>query len=566
MTQRAREVVHEKTIGDSRHEGLQWRRLHPLLLVALGVMAYLNSLRAPFIFDDLTSIVQNLNVHKILPVGVTDRAIVDLTFKFNYALGGLKVADYHVVNIAIHVLAALVLYGVVRRTLRLPSLVKRFGTSADGLAFAVAVIWMLHPLQTESVTYICQRYESLMGLFFLLTLYGFVRAQGSWHPRLWYDVSLLSCLLGMGTKSVMIAAPFVVLCFDHVFVATSGKEVWKERGRYHVALFLMLGVLFVLVGRMLHAATEAGYEAVARITPRDYLFTQFGVILHYLRLSAWPHPLCFDYAWPAARGWRQILLPGLAVVSLGLVSLWGLWRKRWWGFLGAWFFLILGPSSSIMPIQDMAFEHRMYLPLAAVVVLVVVCYFLFVYSRGTRNATVTAIVLVGLIGVLMLMTVQRNEDYLSPERLWRSVVRVQRDNLRAANDYAIALSEANKFEEAQEEYMRILRCIPGKVKRDIRRGTVARQKTLSTHSAAYHYFRAHANVGQLIQQSAGSREDALHHYVEALRVIPSHAGLRHKAQVLLREQGVPARDRDRELDRRIFSGMTAVSPDAEDES
>ena len=131
---------------------------------------------------------------------------------------------FHAVNLLIHLLAALVLFGVVRRTLLTSSLKEQFGGAASGLAMAVALIWAVHPLLTESVTYLTQRTESLMGLFFLLTLYCAIRGASSGHPWRWYAVAIAACALGMGAKEVMATAPIVVLLYDRCFLSGSFRE------------------------------------------------------------------------------------------------------------------------------------------------------------------------------------------------------------------------------------------------------------------------------------------------------------------------------------------------------
>src|SRR5205085_665567 len=136
----------------------------------------------------------------------------------------------------IHLLAGLTLFGVVRRTLRLPRLPARSASSADGLAFAVALLWLVHPLHTHAVTYLVQRCESMMGLFYLLALYGLVRASTSPGARLWYLLSLLAALLGSATKEVMVTAPAVLLVYDRVFLADGWRDLVRRRFLYHAAL------------------------------------------------------------------------------------------------------------------------------------------------------------------------------------------------------------------------------------------------------------------------------------------------------------------------------------------
>jgi hypothetical protein len=154
-----------------------------LLLAAATVAAYHNSFTVPFIFDDrpfLANTVEALSLGQAL-IGV--RPVVQLSLALNHALGHLNVHFYHLFNVAIHILAGLTLFGVTRRTLLLPSVQSRWTANASGLGFAVSLLWLLHPLQTQSVTYIVQRAESLMGLFYLLTLYGLVRGATVPGPR-----------------------------------------------------------------------------------------------------------------------------------------------------------------------------------------------------------------------------------------------------------------------------------------------------------------------------------------------------------------------------------------------
>ncbi|MGD1021058.1 MAG: hypothetical protein ABSA12_17265, partial [Verrucomicrobiia bacterium] len=206
------------------------RRLFPLLLVLTGLWAYHNSLTGPFIYDDWLSIQKNPTIRHLWPIwqplspphagGITveGRPLINLSLAVNYAIGGTNVRGYHALNLAIHILAGLTLFGIVRRTLLQPRLRERFGAVADELALAVALIWTVHPLQTESVTYIIQRAESMMGLFYLLTLYGFIRGTASPLPRLWHGLCIGACALGMASKEVMVSAPLMVMLYDRTFV------------------------------------------------------------------------------------------------------------------------------------------------------------------------------------------------------------------------------------------------------------------------------------------------------------------------------------------------------------
>jgi protein O-mannosyl-transferase len=216
-------------------------RLAIAVLVLAVVVVYANSLTGVFVFDDTPGIVENPTLRHagnigglIAPPGdeagtVGGRPVLNLSLAFNYVLGGTQVVGYHVFNVAVHLAATLLLFGILRRTLK-----EREGGVA--VAFAVALLWAVHPLQTEAVTYVIQRAESLMGLFYLLTLYGFIRLsspeeaseQRGASPLVWGVLSVLACFLGMGTKEVMVSAPLVVLLYDRTFVAGSFHDAWCE--------------------------------------------------------------------------------------------------------------------------------------------------------------------------------------------------------------------------------------------------------------------------------------------------------------------------------------------------
>ncbi len=356
-----------------------------VLVIAAGVWAYHNSFRAPFIFDDTAAISGNPHIRHLWPIrdamsaplasAVSGRPVVCLTLALNYAVGGWNVWGYHALNLTVHLLSALALFGILRRTFEGATLRDRFGGAAGWLAAAITLIWEVHPLQTESVTYVVQRTELLMGLFLLLTLYCTLRCSQSPHASVWCLAAIVSCALGMGSKEVMVAAPLIVLLYDRVFLAPSFRELWRRRAVLYVGLAATWLILAVLVATTPRANTGFGIES---LTPWDYLKTEAGVIVYYLRLCFWPHPLVIDYFdWPITLSLKDGLVPGVVVVGLLGATAWTFRRQPPLGFLGAWFFLILGPTSSFLPsLGEAAAERRMYLPLAAVVTMVVVGAFL----------------------------------------------------------------------------------------------------------------------------------------------------------------------------------------------
>ena len=241
--------------------------------------AYNNSLSGPFVFDDLPAIAENPSIRRLWPpsealvprldggLTVSGRPLVNLSLAINYAWSGDKAWSYHLVNLLIHVSAGLALFGIARRTFSQPGLVGRFGDAALWLAFSVALIWLLHPLQTESVTYVVQRAESLMGLCYLLTIFCFVRSIESLRSGYWLGLSLTACLLGMAAKEVMVSAPLMVFLYDRTFVAGSFGEAWRRRRVY----YLGMGATWALLGWLAIGTTGRG-GAAARVGFRRAVF------------------------------------------------------------------------------------------------------------------------------------------------------------------------------------------------------------------------------------------------------------------------------------------------------
>jgi len=271
-----------------------------LILAALG--AYGNSFNVPFLLDDQSSISDNPSIRHLgrigdvltpPPTGTTAaRPLVNLTYALNYAWGGMSVRGYHVANLLLHICAGLTLLGIVRRTLLLPRLRHRYGEAALPLAAFVALLWTLHPLQTEAVTYISQRAETLMGLFYLLTLYGFIRSVTAESRNCWLILSVAACLCGMATKQVMVTAPVLVLLYDRAFVSGSFRSALANRRWYYASL----AATWVLLGFLMQLSPQPGSVGFQTgISWPTYALTELRVVAGYLKLAFWPHPLVFDY-------------------------------------------------------------------------------------------------------------------------------------------------------------------------------------------------------------------------------------------------------------------------------
>ncbi len=520
-------------------------------LIGAVVAAYWNSLGAPFLFDDTGAVLNNPTIRH-LGLGTvlnppsdgsttTGRPVVNFSYAINYAISGEDVWSYHALNMAIHTLAALALMGLVRRTLSGAVLHGRFGAAAPSLAFLIALLWALHPLQTESVVCIAQRTESLCGLFYLLTLYGFVRGTEAAAPaqRRWFAFSVISCLAGMGTKEVMVTAPLIVWLYDRTFLAGSFSTALRERRGFYLALagtWLLLGWLVLRGGGGRGVAAGFGLG----ISWWKYLLQQCEAIVLYLKLSFWPHPLVLDYGTTVAQSVADVWWQGICVVVLLAVTLWALRRRPVLGFAGAWFFVILAPSSSVVPLvtQTMA-EHRMYLPLAGVVGLVVFA----AYDRGGWRAAGPLAAIAVLFGFL---TVTRNHEYRDAAVIWSDTVAKYPTNARAHNNLAWAYQQQGKAEEANRHFARAVELQPGYVSARYNWGVALLDQGRATEAiaqfeAAVRLAPDHAdacmNLGNALMQLQRAAE-AIPQYEAALRLKPG-ADVHYDLGVALIERSRP---------------------------
>jgi Flp pilus assembly protein TadD len=430
-----------------------------VLIAASGAWAYANSVDGVFVLDDVRAIVHNESIRTLVPIAsalapppmstVSGRPFANLTFAVNYAISALDTSSYHLLNILIHLCAGLLFFAVLRRTLLTSRLRDRFGSAATSIAAAAALVWIVHPLTTAAVTYIVQRVESLMSLFYLLTLYCAIRAgdPASGRRRVWTGLSILSCALGMATKEVMVTAPVAVLLWDVVF-RRGERPRWALLGGV-AASWIVFAILFTGEQRSASMVMTAG-------TSWRYLLTQSEVLVHYLRLAFVPSPLIFLYSWPLASSIADVFIPVLVITVLLALTIAGAVKRQPLGYAGAWFFLILAPTSSVIPIvTEVAAEHRMYLPLMGIIAAVVCSAFIVLRRWNPRAAAPSVVAGAAIVAILLgAQTRARNEVYASELRIWQDTVTKDPGNQRAHLAYGTALGLNGRLPDAEAEFQR----------------------------------------------------------------------------------------------------------------
>jgi len=532
-------------------EGRRDRWLAALLIVAAGAVVYANSLRGPFVFDDLLSIVESPNLRRLWPLtescagpagsGASGRPLVAFSLALNYAYGELDVFGYHLVNVLAHLATALVLAAFARCLFERTSL----ADWSSGLGTAVALLWVVHPLNTDALNLVVTRSEVLLALFTLTTLFAAARAFAADRPGPWTWICVLACAASMASKEIAVSAPLLVLAYDRSFHSTSLREALRRRPK----LYGGLAATWVVLGLSVASGDRgASVGFGGELSALDYLRTQAVALPHYLGLSFLPRGLSADYSgWPPVRSWGPALLPGALVVALVAASGWALFRRRPEGFAGLLFFALLAPSSSLIPLGgEWIAEHRMYLPLVVPVGLVVGWSAVGLRkSLPGRAGPVGALLVVAAAVPLALATAARNEVWSSARGLWEDVLAKDPSNGRAHDHLAALLMQEGQLELALEHAEEALRLDPGIESGGFNAGVICMQLGRPA-PAVEHFERAlgvlpesaplYGNLGVVLYQLERT-EEALEHLRRAVGLDPDYVVARRNLALVLVEAG-----------------------------
>ncbi|MBI5675378.1 MAG: tetratricopeptide repeat protein [Nitrospirae bacterium] len=487
--------------------------VHLLAIACLVFLIYSNTFNAPFQFDDDPNIVDNPaikdfhyfadpssvaridNLSKPLKPLFKTRYIGYLTFALNYRLHGLDVMGYHLVNIFIHIFNSLLLYWLITLTFRTPffSVAGSPMTFPDGsrnlIALFTALFFAVHPIQTQAVTYIVQRFASLATLFYMLSLVMYIKWRELKEQQtkrympgiILYAVSLLSAVLAMKTKEFAFTLPIVMAIYELMFF--DGKIMKKTR--YLIPFFLAVLVIpTALADNGGSIAVLSGvnkedlniYGERSSMSGGDYLFTQFRVIVTYIRLLFLPINQNIDYDYPI---YSSFFDPAVVLSFLSLLSviIAGIYlyrlskrperRDRCWlrliSFGIFWFFITLSPESGVIPIMDLIFEHRVYLPsvgffmalTAAIGAGLARCE-----NRGIYAKKVIVFVMLLVVIILSGATYTRNTVWQDNMSLWEDAAEKSPNKARPLHNIGLEYAKQRRTDEAIKAYQAALRLKP----------------------------------------------------------------------------------------------------------
>src|SRR5262245_21654591 len=444
------------------------------LIACLVVVIFWNSLKNPFIWDDSNAIVNNPTIRSLWPLWkplqppletpVSTRPLVNLSFALNYALHGLNVQGYHLVNLGLHLLTACLLFSIVHRALTTDVSHARSHIHTALVALLATLVWAVHPMVSEVMNYATQRSDALGGFFLISTLFAAQRAVGSVHRTRWHLVAVLACVCGVLSKEFVAVTPLIVVLYDRVFVFRSYREAFAGR-KY---LYASLAATWILLGAILALRPHSTIGFGAGVDAWTYALNQVEMIGRYLRLTVWPDALVLDYGVARPLSLGMVWVGAVLIATLVAVSVVALFRWPRAGFLCVVFFILLAPTSSFVPITtEVGAERRMYLALAALTILVVVGAARAIdHVRPSLpprmgNLLPAAAVAAAFVcvGTLAALTMRRNAEFATPVTLWRGSGDRWPQG-RARIQYAAALSDTGDHASAIEQLRLALRDYP----------------------------------------------------------------------------------------------------------
>jgi Flp pilus assembly protein TadD len=578
------------------HKGLsgllsRYETLFLLSLALIVILIYTNTLGSPFVFDSRNNIETNphIRLSKITLNGLAEaafknplkqRPLSNISFALNYYLHGYNVVGFHVVNILIHISTGFLLYFFVKSTFRTPALKSRYGNYM-WISFFTAAVWMVHPLHTQSVSYIVQRMTSLCTMFYILSILLYARFRFSGHQRnkWWLFLGcILAGALALASKQIAATLPVFIIAYEWYFFRDLDLKWLKNHIPLLTGCLLLAAVIaLALLGNNPLDRILEGYKS-RDFTLTQRLLTEPRVIIFYLSQLLWPHPsrLNLDHDFPLSNSLMDPMTTFFAIFTIA--SLIGLAvatarKQRLFSFCILWFFCNLVIESSIVALE-IIFEHRTYLPSMAFSLIVALVAYRWVKPTWLQTVLLCTMVTVGAI-----WTYERNAVYSDRITFWQDCVNKSPRKARPHNNLGVALADQGYHNEAIKKYHKALEIDPlyqdpianiglslaqqGKIKESITQFLKALEinpedsKTLNNLGASLivekryaeaiqrlsealtlnpYYSQAHNNMGVALQHQ-DRFEEAINHFSTAVLLDPNYTRAYNNLGIILANQG-----------------------------
>ena len=529
-----------------------------VFFATLTFALYAKTFHSPFILDDVRKIQENplirvkdFSIPQIINAGFDSsktRPLPFISFAFNYSLHQYDVFGYHVFNISIHILTALFLYLFLKATFRIPTIQARY-EHTDLISFFAALIWLVHPIQTQAVTYIVQRMTAMATLFFVLSFLFYAHGRLAENTRkkyVWLSASVAAWVLSLGCKQITAVLPFLVYLYEWYFFQDLSRQWFKKSLIYLLgisAFFILLALIYTGFSPWEKIQNLNDYSR-HEFTIMQRLLTQFRVLIHYISLIFFPHPsrLNLDYDFALSTSLINpftTLLCLMAIVGLTGLAILLARKERLMSFCILWFFGNLVVESSIIPLA-IIFEHRLYLPSMMVLLIPVLLAFRYIKLDWLN---------VGLLGLLVValavLSYQRNLVWANRVTLWSDVVKKSPNKARPHFNLGSAYAKRSQLDKAIPLYERALEISPDLAQPHINLGEALEQQH-KIKEATEHYRaalkldpelpEAHNNMGAILAKQ-GRTEEAIQYYQNALKIRPHYATAHFNLGGILVEQG-----------------------------
>ena len=528
-----------------------------LLTAALVLFIYSNILEGPFTFDDDYNIENNPNIRLTeLSLGgitragfessVSNRPVANISFALNYYFHQYNVMGYHLVNILIHITTGILIYLFTSTTLNAPTLRSLYETDRS-IPFFTALLWLVHPIQTQSVSYIVQRMNSMAAMFYILSLllYAKGRLAGGKKKR-WalFAGCLCTAILALGSKETAATLPFFIFLYEWYFFQDLSLTWFKRHFLGFATILILLALLaFMYLGA--HPLESILYSYQGRdFTVMQRVLTEFRVVIFYISLLIFPHPsrLNLDHDFPISHSLFEPTTTLLSIVAIAVLiglAIYVAKKQRLISFCILWFLGNLVIESSVIGLE-IIFEHRTYLPSMLVILMAVTLVYRYIKPKWLRVAALGALVM-----ICSNWTYERNSVWSNEVALWKDCAEKSPNKARPHNNLGLALAQKGKLKEAVEHYSKALNIKPGYVEVLNNLGLALSEQGRLEEAISYYskaleinpdFVGPHYNLGLALAKQ-GKLERAISHFSRAVKIKPDFAEAHNNLGVALDEQG-----------------------------
>jgi Tfp pilus assembly protein PilF len=544
-----------------------------LLLAVCTFLVYSRSIKGPFVFDDIDNIQANPHIHiteptlnKMINAGFkgpsSHRPVANMSFALNYYFDRYNTEGYHFINIMIHISTGVILFYLIKVTLLIlsapdlkagseknvltedrgeavcnftaqgisASLRSPSRASADivFISFFSAFIWLVHPLQTQTVSYIVQRMNGMAAMFYILSLLLYIKARvehDKWKKLLLFSGCMISGILSLGSKEIAATLPFFIFLYEWYFFQDVKLNWLKRNAVYLLCLSFVIGflVLFFLGGHPIEKILSS-YK-YRDFTLHQRILTEFRVVIYYISLIIFPHPkrlnLLHDFTLSNSFiDPPTTLLSFIAILGAVAAAIWLARKERLLSFCILWFIGNLVIESSVINLE-IIFEHRLYLPSMFIILIFVMLVFRFARSKQKGGVFLLAVAI-----TFSVWTYQRNIVWSDDVLLWKDCVVKAPHKSRQHYNLGVVLARKGDLNKAIEEYRAALKIKPDYVDAYYNLGNAFIRK--GDAGAAIHnyrmalqnnpdFYKAYYNIAKILY-GQGKIDEAIENYQKALAI------------------------------------------------